>query len=132
MAAMTDYQRLGGYEGVRSLIEPFVERIFQDMMIGFHFRDADPRAVARFETEFACGFLGGPENYHGRPLDVAHARHPITGGQFLRRLRILRDVLEEAEVPGDIIERWMAHSEALRPLVTGDPGSVCSHRPRSS
>jgi hemoglobin len=127
--ADSDYEALGGYEGVAAIMDEFVNRIFADMMIGFHFRDASREDVARFEIQFACGFLGGPEIYEGRSMDATHARHPITGGQFMRRLRILRDVLEERKISEDIIARWVAHNEALRPMITGDVGSACNHRP---
>lgn len=126
MNATSDYQRLGGEPAIRAMLKVFVDRIFDDVMIGFHFRDADRGEVHRLETEFACEFLGGPQRYSGRPLKVAHARHRIQGGQFMRRLKILDEVLEAHGVPGDIRARWRAHTEALRSQVTAQPGSECS------
>jgi hemoglobin len=110
------------------MVREFVDRVFDDVMIGFHFRDADRDRVHRHETELACVFLGGPEEYTGRPIREAHSAHPITGGQFMRRWRILEDVLTEHEVPADIIERWREHTEARRHLVTGNAGSSCIHQ----
>ena len=107
------------------MVRVFVDRVFDDVMIGFHFRDADRDRVHRHETELACQFLGGPEAYTGRPIREAHAAHPITGGQFMRRWKILEDVLREHDVPEDIRERWYQHTEARRGLVTGDAGSEC-------
>lgn len=129
--AASDYERLGGREAIAAMVRVFVDRVFDDVMIGFHFRDADRDRVHRHETELACQFLGGPEVYTGRPIREAHAPHPITGGQFMRRWRILADVLEEHGVPTDILERWRQHTEARRPLVTGNSGSACIHQEAS-
>lgn len=127
MCETSDYDRLGGHPGVAAVVREFVRRVFDDVMIGFHFRDADYEAIVRHETDFACAFLGGPERYQGRPLAVAHGPHPITGGQFLRRLVILRAVLEQRGAPPEVIRRWLEHSETLRPQITRDAGSACTH-----
>jgi hemoglobin len=125
----SDYERLGGRQGVEAVVREFVRRVFADLMIGFHFRDADPERIATLETQFACAFLGGPERYQGRPLEEAHAPHPITGGQFMRRLKILEEVLEERGAPPEVIRRWLAHSESLRARITREAGSECRHLP---
>ena len=121
------FERLGGEPVLRAVIDEFVDRVFADVMIGFHFRGADPARIKRFEYQFAAGFLGAPGAYEGRPLDVAHAPHPITGGQFHRRLQILREVLAAHGVAPEVVEAWMEHSEEQRPLITRDPGSRCLH-----
>ncbi len=127
--SVTACGRLGGPERVRSIVAAFVDRVFDDMMIGFHFRAADRAHVKEREAELALRFLGEPVAYRGRPLSEAHAPHPITGGQFHRRLVLLRETLEEHGVPGDLVEAWIAHDQALRGQVTREPGSACLHLP---
>lgn len=121
----SDLERLGGLDGLERIVRRFVDRVFDDVMIGFHFRDADRSTIAALETQFAARHLGGRVEYQGRPLAEAHAPHPITGGQFHRRMQILREVLAEAGAPEDLIERWVQHNLRLRGQVTGDPGSAC-------
>lgn len=121
------FERLGGKPGIQALMQTFVDRIFDDLMIGFHFRDANRTRVAAMETSLACELFGGPEPYRGKPLDQAHAPHPITGGQFFRRRKILEEVLLEAKVPGDLVQAWLEHTDRLRPLVTQEAGSACLH-----
>lgn len=126
---MTDvsfYERLGGEAVLRPLMTDFVGRIFNDMMIGFFFRNADQARVTDKEYELAAAFLGGPERYTGTPLRQAHAPHPIMGGQFARRRRILEEVLAEHAVPADIAQAWLAHTDRLRPQITGDEAGVCN------
>jgi len=114
-----------GKERLHEIIEAFVNRIFDDLMIGFFFRNADRNRIKQMEFQFTARFLGADIKYEGRPLAEAHRNHPIMGGQFARRLQILRETLEEFGVPTHIQESWIAHSESLRPLITGDAGSDC-------
>ena len=46
-------------------------------------------------------------------------------GIVARRLTILKNTLEEAGVPEHVKAHWLAHTEALRPLVTADSGREC-------
>jgi hemoglobin len=121
----SDFDLLGGEPRLRAIIDRFVDRVMDDVMIGFFFRKVDRAQLKRLEYEFAASHLGAKTEYSGRPLDTAHGPHPIMGGQFNRRLVILRKVLEELEAPPEVIERWMAHNERMRPLVTRDTSNEC-------
>ena len=123
---MTDYERLGGEEGLSAIMEDFVARVFSDVMIGFFFRNASQERITKMETLFAARMLGGKEvKYTGKSIRDAHAAHPIMGGQFMRRQVILRQTLEDHQVPTEIINRWLQHNESLRGQVTGDRGGHC-------
>ncbi len=125
---MTDFDRIGGEPALRSIIDDFVDRCFADVMIGFFFARADRARVKHFEYEHAAEHLGAGASYGGRPIPDAHAAHRIMGGQFDRRLTILREVLEAHRVPEDIRAGWLAHHEALRETVTNDPAGRCTPR----
>jgi hypothetical protein len=47
------------------------------------------------------------------------------GGQFMRRMQILRETLEDFNIPEEVRSAWLAHTESLRPLITRDAGSDC-------
>jgi len=121
----TAYERIGGEERLRAIIADFVDRVFDDVMIGFHFRHADRARIEEMEFQHAAEHLGGPFTYEGRPLRKAHAPHRIMGGQFERRKKILSDVLVAHEVPEDIRARWIDHTESLRGEITAQAGSDC-------
>ena len=120
------FAQMGGEAVLRRVIDRFVDQVFDDTMIGFFFRNASRERIKAKEYEHAAEHLGGGVPYTGRPLDVAHAAHPILGGHFMRRLQILKDVLADAEVPAHIVQHWILHTESLRPLITDQPGSECS------
>lgn len=123
--AETLYEKLGGEAKLRQIIDVFIDRVFSDPMIGFFFRHADKRRIKEMEFQFTARFLGAGIDYQGKPLDEVHAKHPIMGGQFMRRLRVLQQTLRDFEVPDDVQDAWLAHTESLRPLITRDAGSDC-------
>jgi hemoglobin len=123
--ASTLFEDLGGEAALRPIIERFVDRIFDDVMIGFFFRNARRERVKAMEYEFAAKHLGADIEYTGRPLDEAHRAHPIMGGQFARRLMILKETLQQFQVPEHVKQHWLAHTESQRPLITADSGREC-------
>jgi hemoglobin len=127
----TLFDELGGEPVLRRVVDRFIDRVFDDMMIGFMFARADRQRVKDKEFEFAAQHLGGPVEYTGRPLDAAHRAHRIFDGQFSRRLMILRETLEEQGVPERVKRHWLAHTEALRStLVAGACNAVLPDEPR--
>jgi truncated hemoglobin YjbI len=122
---MSHFEQLGGESKLRAIVDDFVDRCFDDTMIGFMFQRADRDRIKRFEYQHAAEHLGGPTRYEGRPLDEAHGPHRIFGGQFSRRRQILIETLRDHDVANDVVEAWIAHQDTLRPLVTKDQDSNC-------
>ena len=123
---LTMFQEIGGESKLRAIINEFVDRVFDDVMIGFMFQRVGRPRIKELEYQLAGQWLGSGEPYRGRPLTEAHGPHRIMGGQFDRRKEILRQVLVKHEAPAHLIEAWMAHTESLRPLITPDPPGHCS------
>lgn len=123
--SQTFFERLGGEEKVRAIIDAFIDRVFADRMIGFFFRDADRKRIKELEYQLAAKFLGADVEYQGKPLHLVHAKHPIMGGHFERRRQILKETLEACDVPAFIRDAWLKHTDSLRPLITPEAGSDC-------
>lgn len=115
-----------GPGALRAVLTDFYRRVFDDVMIGFLFRGTDRQHLIDREYELTAALLGAPGvTYTGRPMRVAHARHTIFGGQFERRLQILRDTLRDHAVDPDVQRAWIDHQLALRHQITRDRGSEC-------
>src|SRR3954469_25815928 len=125
MTPESDFEALGGEPVLRVLINRFVDRLFDDLMIGYLFRAADRARVKAKEFEFAARHLGAAAAYTGRPLPEAHRAHRITGGQFMRRLQILKDTLAEFQVPRAVSEHWVEHTLSLQAEVTNNALDQC-------
>jgi hemoglobin len=120
----SDYERLGGEEGLRSILDDLVQRMAADFVIGWLFEGRDLQHIARQEVSFAAAHLGGPRAYEGRPLPRVHQPLPINRGMFHRRLALLRTVLREHGVDEGVIERWLAHDARLEASLTD--GTDCA------
>ncbi len=121
----TLFERLGGEERLRAIIDVFIDRVFADLMIGFFFRNADRARIKDMEYQLMAKFLGAEIEYRGRPLARAHANHPIMGGHFARRRQILKETLEFFHVAEEIKSAILTHTDSLRPLVTPEAGTSC-------
>jgi hemoglobin len=119
------FEKLGGESGLRAIVNAFIDRVFEDRMIGFFFQNADRARIKEMEYQLAAGFLGADIKYTGRPLGKAHVNHPIMGGHFARRRQILKETLEAYQVPEEIQAAWLQHTDSLRPLITPETGSDC-------
>lgn len=122
---MTLYERMGGEPALRAVIDDFVDRVFDDFMIGYLFVNADRARIKELEFQHASEFLGGPHEYQGRSLPAAHARHRIMGGQFARRLQLLRQVFAAHSVPEDVQAAFLAYNESLREQITAQELGTC-------
>ena len=64
---MTLFEQLGGEPALRAIVDRFVDRVFDDTLIGFHFAKANRARIKAKEYEFAAAHLGGDVEYTGRP-----------------------------------------------------------------
>jgi truncated hemoglobin YjbI len=120
------FEQLGGEPGLRAIVDDFVDRVVDDIMIGFMFRAVNRRRLKELEYQHAAEHLGGAVHYTGRPLRQAHAQHRIMGGQFARRRELLRKTLVDHNAPQAVIDAWLAHTDSLRSLVTTDSEGECT------
>jgi hemoglobin len=119
------FDKLGGESRLRSIVDTFVDRVFEDRMIGFFFHNADRRRIKELEYQLTANFLGADIEYRGRPLGKVHANHPIMGGHFARRRQILSETLDFYQVPAEIKSVILEHTDALRSQITPESGSQC-------
>jgi hemoglobin len=122
---MALHELAGGESGLRALLEDFYDRVFKDVMIGFFFKGKDKQRLIQKELEFALNLLGADITYTGKPIPVAHAAHPIMGGQFNRRTQILRETMRDHDLPEEVQACWLEHTESLRSQVTPDASGEC-------
>jgi hemoglobin len=116
---------MGGEPELRAVVDDFIERVFDDTMIGFLFAQADKARIQQKEYELAAKELGAPVVYTGRGLPEVHGKHPILGGHFERRLQILRDTLQDHGVPEDVRRHLLEHNQRMRSAITRHQGSDC-------
>lgn len=111
-------EEVGGEERLRTLVADFYDRVFDDALIGFMFEGHDREQLVEMQVEYARARLGVADvEYTGTPIRRAHDSLPIRAGQFDRRHDLLREVLDEYDVPGHVREAWLELEQRLRDLV---------------
>ena len=83
------YDRLGGRDGIRTVVDEFYDRLLADDEIGPFFADADMEKLRRTQTDFLCEAAGGPETYDAEPGREAHRHFPYTAEHTARAVTIL-------------------------------------------
>lgn len=119
------FERLGPL-AIRAITDELVARVAKDVLIGFFFAKTDLAALREREFEHAAELLGGSVVYRGRALEAVHHPRRIFGGQFDRRIAILRDVLVRHGVDDDIREGWLAAQRSLRPRIVVQAPTSCT------
>ena len=98
MASDTLYDRLGGNEGIRSVVDEFYDRLVADEELGPFFEDADMERLRATQTDFLCEAAGGPETYDAEPVREAHLHVPFTPAHIQRAVELLYRSLDAFDV----------------------------------
>ena len=95
------YDRLGGREGIRAVVDDFYDRLVADPTLGPFFEDADLEKLRRTQTDFLCEAAGGPETYDAAPVREAHLHVPFEPAHIERAVELLEESLAAFDVPDD-------------------------------
>ena len=81
----TLYQRLGGREAIKVLVDDFVANLAADPRVNQRFKGLDGGRVAKLQNNLAdqiCDATGGPCAYLGKDMKAAHAGMGITEAEW--------------------------------------------------
>ena len=78
----TLYEKLGGEQTIKVVVEEFYVRVLGDPLLSPVFEGVDMARLKRHQALFLSQALGGPKQYEGRDMEAAHAGLGITSDQF--------------------------------------------------
>ncbi|MBO4271065.1 group I truncated hemoglobin [Microbispora triticiradicis] len=107
------FDQIGGSAAVSAVVDEFYQRVVADPMLRGYFADVDMDKLKAHQRSFVAAALGGPQEYRGRSMDVAHAGLGITAEEFDQVVVHLAGALESCGVDGETIG---AIAGALAPL----------------
>ena len=93
------YERLGGMDAIRAVVDDFVGNVAADKRINCYFAKAD---VPRLKTNLVdqiCQATGGPCVYKGKDMMAAHRGMGIADGDFNALVEDLVKSLDKYNVP---------------------------------
>ena len=97
----TLYQRLGGRDALKGVVDDFVANVVADPRVNSRFKGLQPAAVAKLQTNLAdqiCDATGGPCAYLGRDMKAVHAGMRITDAEWTATVEDLVKSLNKFKV----------------------------------
>lgn len=93
------YDRLGGIEAIRAVVDAFVARCAGDERINPKFERSDIPRLRTMLVDQICEATGGPCTYIGRDMKETHDGMGVTAGEFDALVEGLVATLDEFSVP---------------------------------
>ena len=98
----TLYKRLGGREGIRSVVDDFVAFLVADPRVNARFTKLTPAQVEKLKTNASdqvCEATGGPCSYLGKDMKSAHMGMKISEAEWNATVEDLIKALDKRNVP---------------------------------
>jgi hemoglobin len=96
---MSLYDRLGGLDAIKAVIDDFVGRVAADDRINKKFAKTNIPRVKFFLVQQVCAATGGPCKYEGNSMPKAHKNMKVTAGEFDALVGDLVASLDHFNVP---------------------------------
>lgn len=120
---MTLYDRIGGEGAVTVAVEKFYVRVLADPMLAPFFTSVDMPRLKRHQFAFLSQALGGPKQYAGASMAMAHARLRIERRHFdavathlvetLRALGVTEEIIGEVAAAVTPLASQIVNTEAV-------------------
>lgn len=121
--APSHYERIGGAATIRVAVDRFYQLVLADSELAPYFADIDLAKLRRHQVQLLSTVLGGPNEYGGRELAVAHAGMGITDAHYTKVGDYLTGVLRDMGAPDDVIDATSSVVESVRSqIVAGEVG----------
>ena len=93
------YERLGGIDAIRAVVDDFVANVAADKRINKFFASADIPRLKRNLVDQICQGTGGPCTYTGRGMREVHAGMGVRSNHFNALVGDLGKSLNKFKVP---------------------------------
>jgi len=118
----TLYQRLGGREAIKLVVDDFVANMAADPRVNGRFKGLDAARVARLQTNLAdqiCDATGGPCAYLGKDMRAAHTGMGITEAEWNATVENLVKALDKNKVPPKEQQELLAALGGMKKDIVG-------------
>jgi hemoglobin len=118
----TLYQRLGGREAIKLVVDDFVANMAADPRVNGRFKELDAARVAKLQTNLAdqiCDAAGGPCAYLGRDMKTTHTGMGITEAEWNATVEDLVKSLNKFKVGGKEQQELLSALGAMKKDIVG-------------
>lgn len=99
---------------IASIVDQFYKKVLVDDRVKDFFAQTDMNKQRKHQTNFICFALGGPKQYTGRAMRVAHANMGLEDMHFDAIVELLGQTLAENGVTQEDIKAIADKIEGLR------------------
>jgi len=93
----TLYNRLGGTDGIRRIVDVLVDNHAKNPVVSARFAGSDMNNLKQMAGDFFITGSGGPEVYSGKDMIAAHQFMNISGDEFVA---VLDDAMNALQANG--------------------------------
>eukprot|EP00744_Colponema_vietnamica_P001678 GILI01002755.1.p1 GENE.GILI01002755.1~~GILI01002755.1.p1 ORF type:complete len:243 (+),score=94.15 GILI01002755.1:89-817(+) len=111
------FEKLGGEAAVDIAVDKFYQKVLADPHVNHFFANTDMNRQRKMQKAFLTYAFGGPHNYNGRNMRVAHKKLVESGlndSHFDSIVNHLATTLKELSVADDLIGQVGAIAESVR------------------
>jgi len=118
----TMFDAIGGLPTLLKVHKNFYDRVYSHPWIGQFFIGHSQEAIENRQTTFMAKKMGGPIEYTGKDIEMAHEAMYITVELFDLRARLLEESLREAGLEETLRKRWLKIDSAfIKKIVKPSP-----------
>ena len=114
----TLYKKLGGEPAMVATADILVTKLSKDYLLSDYFSNIDLITHKVYLKKYLLQFTGGPKNYDGRDLRIAHHYLDLDNEKFDHFLSLIKDTLNELSVNPDLVQTFRSSAETLRREIT--------------
>ena len=102
MSDKTLYERLGGYDAIRAVVNDLLPRLQADALLGRFWQNRGADGIEREKqllVDFLCAQAGGPMYYTGRDMVLSHRGMKVSERDWTTFIAHLNATLDAFNVP---------------------------------
>jgi hemoglobin len=116
------YKRLGGREGIATVVGDFTANMAADPRVNERFKGMKPEALEKFRSNLSdqiCEAAGGPCSYVGKDMKATHAGMKITEAEWNATVENLVKALDKNNVDAKAKQELLAALGPMKPDIVG-------------
>jgi len=118
------FDAVGGLPTLQKVHRIFYDKVYAHPWLGPFFEGHSQEAIENRQTQFMGQKMGGDTTYTGKALELAHRRMYITKELLEVRQALLKEAIEEVNVPEKLKQRWLTIDRAFwKHLMNDSPES---------
>lgn len=114
------FDRLGGPDGVRKIVDEMYLRVLADPELSHFFKNAKMEGLKRMQFQFLASALDGPVEYTGAELTKVHQGLGITAAHFAKFCGHFADAMESHNASATDVDQALARLATYKDRITGD------------